>query len=44
MMHFVIFPLGTLPEVRYRMGDYEKCAGMYEQLYEDDAEDVTCFL
>jgi len=27
-------------QVRYRMGDYEKCAGMYEKLYEADREDV----
>lgn len=26
-------------QVRYRMGDYEKCAGMYEKLYDEDRED-----
>lgn len=27
-------------QVRYRMGDYESCAEMYENLYEEDSEDV----
>lgn len=27
-------------QVRYRMGDYEKCAKMYEDLYADDADDT----
>eukprot|EP00930_Biecheleria_cincta_P004629 TRINITY_DN105548_c0_g1_i1.p1 TRINITY_DN105548_c0_g1~~TRINITY_DN105548_c0_g1_i1.p1 ORF type:complete len:648 (+),score=179.33 TRINITY_DN105548_c0_g1_i1:90-2033(+) len=27
-------------QVRYRMADYEVCAGMYEKLYDNDAEDV----
>lgn len=27
-------------QVRYRMADYEVCAGMYEKLYDDDSEDV----
>lgn len=27
-------------QVRYRMGDYEKCAHTYEKLYQSDSEDV----
>lgn len=28
------------PQVRYRMGDYENSAAMYEKLYDDDAEET----
>mmetsp|Transcript_53609 Transcript_53609/g.149138 ORF Transcript_53609/g.149138 Transcript_53609/m.149138 type:complete len:665 (-) Transcript_53609:128-2122(-) len=27
-------------QVRYRMGDYDDCAAMYEKLYEEDKEDI----
>lgn len=27
-------------QVRYRMGDYEKCSSMYEKLYEQDSDEV----
>jgi signal recognition particle subunit SRP72 len=27
-------------QVRYRMGDYEKCASMYQKLFEEDGEDT----
>ena len=28
----------------YRMGDYEKCASMYEKLFDEDPEDVGFYV